>query len=152
MSNLCTPWASPPKKKFGGAKFFPNPLGSGGIVQIFSGNSPWKEVPETGFKILGAPPKKNLRGRGVKISQNFAIFWRFCPFLQNGARYQQSENRLLIYGHSSTRCEKIGVLRSTANYVNESRRKHPPSGLIAVVYTERLARGRCGCRYSNSTQ
>jgi len=28
------------------------------MVQNFSGNSPWKEVPKTGFKIFGAPPKK----------------------------------------------------------------------------------------------
>ena len=65
MSNLCTPWGAlpPPKKKLGeGAKFFPNPLGSGGVVQNFSGNSPWKGVPKTGFKILGAPSKKNLQG------------------------------------------------------------------------------------------
>ena len=63
MSNLCTPWGSPPQKILG-AKFFPTPLGSGGMVQTFSGNSPWKEVPKTGFKILGAPPpqKKNLHG------------------------------------------------------------------------------------------
>jgi len=40
-----------------GVKFFPNPLGSGGVVQNFPGNSPWKEVPKTGFKILGFPQK-----------------------------------------------------------------------------------------------
>jgi len=37
------------------------------------------------------------------------------------------------------------------NYVIEAR-KHPPSDLIAGLYTKRLARGHCGRRYSNSTQ
>jgi len=46
---------------------------------------------------------------------------------------------------------KIGVLWSTVNYVIESR-IHPPSDLIAGLYTKRLARGRGGRRYSNSTQ
>ena len=43
------------QKKFfwGKAKIFPNPLGSGGVVQTFPGNSPWKDVPKTGFKFLG---------------------------------------------------------------------------------------------------
>ena len=54
--------ASPQKKFGGGAKFFPTPLGSGGMVQTFPGNSPWKEVPKTGFKIFGAPPKKFVGG------------------------------------------------------------------------------------------
>ena len=48
---------SPPKKFGGGANFFPNPLGLGGVVQNFYGNSPWKGVPKTGFKILGLPQK-----------------------------------------------------------------------------------------------
>jgi len=37
------------------------------------------------------------------------------------------------------------------NYVIEAR-KHPPSDLIAVLYTKRLTRGHCGWRYSNWTQ
>ena len=32
------PLEGPPPKKFLGAKFFPNPLGSGGVVQNFPGN------------------------------------------------------------------------------------------------------------------
>jgi len=59
------------------AKFFPIPLGSGGVVQNFPGNSPWKGVPKTGFNIMGAPPKKICRG--VEISPNFAIFPTFSP-------------------------------------------------------------------------
>jgi len=64
MSNLCTPWgALPPQKKFGG-KIFSHLLGSGGVVQTFHGNSPCKGVTKTGFKILGAPSRQNLRGVG----------------------------------------------------------------------------------------
>jgi len=37
------------------------------------------------------------------------------------------------------------------NYVIKSR-IHPPSDLIAGLYTKRLARGCGGQRYSNSTQ
>ena len=59
---LCTPWGPSPPKKIWRANFFPNPLGSGGMVQNFSGNSPWKEVPKTGFKILGAPSPKKIWG------------------------------------------------------------------------------------------
>ena len=63
-----------------------------GVVQNFSGNSPWKEVPKTGFKIWGLP-QKNFAG-GVIFSPNFAIFRLFCLFLQNGARYHQSKKRI----------------------------------------------------------
>ena len=65
MSNLCTPWGGPypHQKKFGGgAKFFPTPLRLGVVVQTFPGNSPWKEVPKTGFEILGGPQKKFAGG------------------------------------------------------------------------------------------
>ena len=82
----------PPQKKNLGGKFFPTPLWSGGVVQTFPGNSPWKGVPKTGFKILGAPPKKFARE--VIISPKFVIFRLFCPFLQNDARYRQSKNRI----------------------------------------------------------
>ena len=150
MSNLCAPWGEAlPPKKIWGAKFFPNPLGSGGVVQNFFGNSPWKDVPKTGFKILGAPPKK-IWG-GVKFSPNFAIFRLFRPFLQNGARYRKSKNWFVIYGHSSTRWRRSGVLLSGMNYVIRAQ-WHPPSDLIACLYTKRLARGPSGQRYSNSTQ
>ena len=84
MSNLCTPWGPSPKKNFWGAKFFPNPLGSGGVVQIFSGNSPWKEVPKTGFKILGAPPKKFARGSNLgEISWFYDFFAHFYQTVQD---------------------------------------------------------------------
>ena len=76
MSNLCTPWGALPKKNLEGKIF--SQLGSGGVVQTFPGNSPWKEVPKTGVKILGAPAKKF--GGGVKISPNFAIFRLFATF------------------------------------------------------------------------
>ena len=143
------PLGPSPKKIFGaGAKFFLTPLGSGDMVQTFPGNSPWKEVPKTGFKILGAPPKK-LWGE-VRISPNFVIFQLFFPFLQNGARYCKSKNGFLIHGHSSTRWWRNGVLRSTKNYVIQAR-KHPPSDLTASLYTKWLARGRLWRRYSNST-
>jgi len=62
MSNLCTPCGGPAPKKIWGAKFFLNPLWLGGVVQNFSGNSPWKEVPKNGFKIWEAPPKKICEG------------------------------------------------------------------------------------------
>ena len=93
-----------PQKNLGG-EIFPNPLGSRGVVQIFFGNSPWKEVPKTGFKILGAPPQKK-KLQGVIFSPNFAIFRFFCPFFQNGARYRQSKNGFVICRHSSTRLKK----------------------------------------------
>ena len=90
MSNLCAPWGAPPPKKFGGgAKFFSNPLGSGDVVNNFFSNSPWKDVPKNGFKILVAPEK--FQG-GVEIRRNFAIFRLLCPLLQNSQRYRQSEN------------------------------------------------------------
>jgi len=131
MSNLCTPWGGRlPPKKIWGAKFFPNPLRSGGVVQNFLGNSTWKEVPKTGFKILGAAPKKICGG--VKISRNFAIFRLFRQFLRNGARYRKSKNGFLIYGHSSTRRRRNEILRSTANYVIEAR-KHSPSNLFKLA-------------------
>ena len=121
---------APPPKTFWGAKFFPNPLGSGGVVQKFFGNSPWKDVPKSGFKILGAPPQKNCGG--VKVSPNFAIFRLFCPFLQNGARYRKSKNWFVIYGHSSTRWWRNGVLLSSMNYANRTR-IYPPSDLFKLA-------------------
>ena len=137
MSNLCTPWG-PSRKKIWGAKFFPHPLGSGGVVQNFSANSPWKEVPKTGFKILGAPPKKFA---GVTISPNLAIFRLFCPFLQNGARYHQSKNGFVKCAEIPLPDWRNGVLLSTMNLVIQAR-KHPPSDLTAGLYTNLLARGR----------
>ena len=83
-----------------GAKFFPTPLGSGVWSKLFLAMVP-KRVPKTGFTILGARPKKFAGG--VKVSSNFVIFRLFLPFLRNGAIYQQSENGLLNYRHSSTR-------------------------------------------------
>ena len=150
MSNLCTPWGALPPKKFGGRNFS-HPLGSGGMVQNFSGNSPEKK-PKTGFKILGAPPPQKKNCRGLKVSPNFAIFRLFCPFLQNGARYRKSKNWFVIYRHSSTRRWRNGVhvLLSSMNYVIRTR-IHPPSDLIAGLYTKRLTRGHSGRRYSNST-
>ena len=122
--------ALPQKKIWGRGEIFSQPLGSGGMVQNFPGNSPWKEIPKTGFKILGAlPQKKILWGGGDKISQNLAIFRLFCPFLQNGARYCQSKNGFVIYGHFSTRWWRNGVLLSSMNYVNRTR-LHPPSDLF----------------------
>jgi len=78
MSNLCTPWGPLPlpKKFFWGGEFFPNSLGSGGMVQNFPGNSPWKEVPKTGFKIWGLPPKKIV---GAKLAQ----ILRFSDFFSH---------------------------------------------------------------------
>ena len=119
----------PSPKKIWGAKFFPNPLGSGGVVQNFFGNSFWKEVPKTGFKNLGVP-QRNLRG--VKISPHFAIFRLFRPFLQNGARYRKSKNWFVIYGHSSTGWWRNGVLLSSMNYVMWTR-THPPSDLFKLA-------------------
>jgi len=55
-------------QKIGGAKFFPNPLGSGGVVQNFPGNNPWKDIPKIGFKILRAPQKNFDEGGGQKSS------------------------------------------------------------------------------------
>jgi len=119
-----------PQKNFGG-KIFSLPLASGGVVQTFPGNSPWKGLPKTGFKILGAPRKK-ICGRGIKINPNFVIFRLFRPFLQNGARYRQSKSGFLIYGHSSTRWWRNGVLLSSMNYVIRARR-HPPSNLFKLA-------------------
>ena len=87
MSNLCTPCGAHAPQKFGGQNFFP-PFRVRGMVQNFAGNSPWKEIPKTGFNILGAPEKKFV---GVEISPNFTIVRLFCPFLQNGVRYRQSK-------------------------------------------------------------
>ena len=70
MSNLCAPRGPLLPKKFGGEIFF-HPLGLGGVVQTFPGNSPWKKVPKTGFKILGAFPQKKIWG-GSKF-RNFDI-------------------------------------------------------------------------------
>ena len=132
MSNLCTPWGALPPKEIWGAKYFPNPLGSGGMVQNFSGNSPWKEVPNW-FENIGGSPKKNLRGGAVKISPNFAIFRLICQFLQNSARYHQSRNGFVIYGHSSTKWWRNGVLLSSMNYVIRTR-IHPPSDLFKLTF------------------
>ena len=69
MSNLCTPWGALPPKKFGGAKFFPNLLGSGGAGQTFPGNSPLKGVPKLVLKFWGLPPKKKFEGgQSLEIS------------------------------------------------------------------------------------
>ena len=62
MSNLLPLRGALPPKKILGGKIFSQPLGSGGVVQNFSGNSLWKEVTKTGFKILGAPPKEKFAG------------------------------------------------------------------------------------------
>ena len=117
------PLGGPPSQKNLGGKIFSHPLRVRGVVQTFPDNSPWKEVPKTGFKIL--------RGmEGVKISPNFVIFLLFNPFLQNGARYCQTKNWFLIYGHS--RRWRNGVLLSSTNYVNRTR-LHPPSDLFKLA-------------------
>jgi len=74
MSNLCTPWGPPPLKNLGG-EIFSHPLGSGGVVQTFSGNSPWKGVPKTGFQILGAPQKKFAGGSKLAQISRFSDFF-----------------------------------------------------------------------------
>jgi len=119
-----------PQKNLEG-EIFSHPLGSGDVVQTFPGNSPWKEVPKTGFKILGAAPKI-ICGGGGKISPNLVVFRLFRPFLQNGARYRQSKSWFLIYGHSSTRRWRNGVLLSSTNYVIRAQR-HPPSDLFKLA-------------------
>jgi len=143
MSNLCTHWGGgpfpPPKKnKIWGAKIFSNPLGSGAWSKIFLAIVAEKKYRKLVSKFWGLPPKKFA---GVKI--NFAIFRLFSPFLQNNVRYRQSKNGFVIYGHSATRWWRNGVLLSSMNYVILTR-KHPPSDLIASLYTKRLARGAVG--------
>ena len=44
-----------PKKIWGGGEIFSQPLRVRGRGPIFFGNSPWKDVPKNGFKILAAP-------------------------------------------------------------------------------------------------
>ena len=80
----------PQKIFFGeGAKFFPNLLVSGGMVQNFPGNSPWKGVPKTGFKIMGAPPQKNLHG-----GQNYPKFRDFSDFFAHFSKTVRDINNL----------------------------------------------------------
>ena len=129
MSNLRTPWGGPfppPKKKNLGGKIFYHPLRVRGVVKTFPGNSPWKGVPKTGFKILRVPPRKICRE--VKISPNFAIFRLFRPFLKNGARYCQSENWFLICGHSSTRWWSEEMVYVSPAWItwSELEDTHPP--------------------------
>jgi len=137
---------SPQRKNWG--EIFSRPLGSGAWSKLFLAIVSEKEYPKLVLKFW-RPPKKFLGESKLAEISRFSDF--FCPFLQNGARYCQSKNGFVICGHSSTRWLKIGVLRSTANYVIESR-KHPPSYLIASLYIKRLTRGCCGRRYSSSTQ
>ena len=101
------------------------------MVQTFYSNRPWKGVSKTGFKILGAPPKKMFVG--VKVP-NFVIFRLSRPFLHNGAIYHQSENWWSNYEHP-TRWWKNGVLWSTNKYVIAAHSQPP-----------------CGRRYSDSTK
>jgi len=68
------PMGALPQKKFGG-KNFSHPLRSGGVVQTIAGNSPWKGVPKTGFKILGL--RQKICGVGSKVAQ---ILW-FSDFI-----------------------------------------------------------------------
>ena len=130
-----------PRKKFWGAKFFPNHLGSGGVVQNFSGSSPWKEVPKTGFKILGAPQKKFAWGS--KLGQ-ISWFYDFFAHFSQTVRYINN----LITDFRSTDiplpdAKKIRILQSTVNYVIESR-IYPPSDLIAGLYTKDSPGGTVG--------
>jgi len=74
------------------------------VVQNFSGNSPEKKYPKLVSKFWGLPPRKFA---GVKVRPNFVILRLFRPFLPNRARYQQSDNGLLIYGHSSIDCRSL---------------------------------------------
>ena len=87
MSHLCTPWGGPsPPKKFveGGGEIFSHPLGSGGVVQTFPANSPWKGEPRTGFKILGAPPKKFAgRSKLAQISPFSDFFAHFSKMVRD---------------------------------------------------------------------
>ena len=136
MSNLCTPWGPFSPKKIFGAKFFPNLLGSGGVVRNFSGNSPWKEVPTTGFKILGAPPKKICGGES-KLAQISRFSDYFAHFSKTVRNIENLKNWFVVYGHSSTRWWRNGVLLSSVNYANRTRR-HPPSNLFKL---HGLARG-----------
>ena len=91
-----------------------------------------KRATQNWFQNFGAPPKKICSGGRVKISPNFAIFWLFCPFLKNGARYRQSKNGFVMYGHSCTRWWRNGVLLFSMNYVIRAR-KHPPSDLFKLA-------------------
>jgi len=125
------PWGALPPKKFGGQNFS-HPLGSGGVVQTFPGNSPEKGAPKTGFKILGAPPPKKKFAGGSNLSQISWFSDFFYPFLQNGARYCQSKTGFVICGHSCTRWWRNGVLLSSMNYVIQTR-KHPPSNLLKLA-------------------
>jgi len=146
LSNLCTPWGPLVLKEIWGGRNFFHPLGSRAWFKLFLAIVPEKEYPKLVLKFWGLS-QKNLV---VKISPNFVIFRLVCPLLQNSTRYQQFENGLLNHRHSSTD-GKNGVLRCTTNYVIEAR-KHPPSDLIAGLYTRWHARGRCGQRYSNLMQ
>jgi len=102
ISNFCT--ACPPQKNWGGGEIFPTPLKSEAWSKLFLAIIPEKEYPKLVLKFWGFP--KKFAGVVVKISPNFMIFRLFHPFLQNGARYHQSENGLLNYRHSSTRRKK----------------------------------------------
>ena len=138
MSNYVPLGRGPSAEKNLGGEIFSHPLRVRGVVQTFSGNSPWKGVPKTGFKILRAPPpqKKNLRG--IKISPNFAISRLFRPFLQNGARYHQSKNWFVIYGHSSTRWQKrvyFGQPQITRLNLENT---HPPISLLVFIQRDSL--------------
>jgi len=54
------------------------------VVQTFPGNSPWKEVPKTGFKILGAAPKKICGGSKLaQISWFSDFFAHFSKTVQD---------------------------------------------------------------------
>ena len=125
------PLGGPPPKKIWGQNFFP-PLGSGGVVQTFPGNSPWKDVSKTGFKILGASPpqKKNLWGSKLAQISWFSDF--FAHFSKTVQDIANLKSWFLIYGDSSTRWWRNGVLLSSKNYVIRAQR-HPPSDLFKLA-------------------
>ena len=90
LSNLCTPHGQPlPREKYWG-EFSPTPLGSGGMVQTFPDNSPWKGVFKTGFKSMGTPPKnlQNVNAIAMNWSQllhTTVLSWTsMCDLQKNG--------------------------------------------------------------------
>ena len=90
MSNLCTPWGISPQKNLGGGeKIFPNPLGSGGVVQNFPGNSPWKEVPEKKYPKLVSEfwglPRKKISMKLAQISWFSNFFAHFSKMVRGVA-------------------------------------------------------------------
>ena len=135
MSNLCTHWGALLPKKLGEGEIFSHPLRLGGVVQNFPGNNPWKDVPKTGIKILGAPQRKFV-GRS-KLAQ-ISWFSDFLPISPKQCKISPIQKRIFnLRTFLYQMVKKWCVLRSTTNYVIQSR-KHPPSDLTAGLYTKRV--------------